>query len=176
MATELTIKARPSNLPGGKKGFILWAKKAMPDLHRAIQSHAPQALSGLGDDTDFATPFMSIPISMTSDYGSTGASGPPSVSAATTTAATAPADSGWISTIKNIANAVIPIYQQKKVVDLQLDRAKAGLPPLDVKNLSAIGDSAAYKVGVDSSTQNTLLIVAGIAVAGLIGWTLLRRK
>ena len=69
-------------------------------------------------------------------------------------------------TLKNLAAGFLPLYQQKKLLDIQLERAKNGLPPLDTSAYES--GSGGVQVGVNRSTQNTLLMLAGIAAGGFL--------
>lgn len=88
--------------------------------------------------------------------------------------------SGWAdslaSTVTNVANAVLPVYTQKKLLDIQIQRAKAGQAPLDTSAYNSVQDSAAMRVGLASDTRNTLFILGGLAVAALLVFKLLGRR
>jgi hypothetical protein len=138
-----------SNLPRGVPGFVKWARATHPDVYRAVGARlAMSNLRGLGITAPTADPV-----------------------------ATAAANPSWgqtiLSTFKELATVALPIYQQNKMFDLQLKRAQQGLAPLDT---AAIQDSSALRVGVDSATRNTGLMIAGAAVLGLLGFALLRRR
>lgn len=151
-----TIRARNSNLPGGKLGFMMWTRKYMPEVYTKIISTVRDEstdIAGMGD-VDAITPAV-----------------PPAVAATST----APASSSWAETIKNITLPLLGIYQQKKILDLQLDRAKAGLSPLDIANVEQYTASNAVRVGITSDTQRTLLIGAGVLVGGLLLFKVLGR-
>lgn len=76
------------------------------------------------------------------------------------------------NTVKTLASSILPVIGQQKILDIQLQRAKAGLPPLDT---SALNDAAGLHVGLTSSTQKTFLMIAGIGAAALIGMSLLKK-
>jgi hypothetical protein len=146
----MKIKARESDLPPGREGFLTWLYNSFPAAYSALEARAPQVLStgpiGFGD----ADPTV-----------------PGGAQAA---ASTTPA---WIQTVQNIALPLMQIYQQKKVIDLQLKRAQAGKRPLDIADY--MGD-ASIRTGLDSSTQKTLLIAVGIIGAFIVLPKLLRAR
>jgi hypothetical protein len=79
----------------------------------------------------------------------------------------------WLDTIKNVALTVLQTAQQKKVLDLQLARAKAGQPPLDIQDY--MGD-ASIRGGLDNSTQRMVFITVGALVGGLLLFKVLGRR
>lgn len=84
---------------------------------------------------------------------------------------TTTANNNIANTLAAAASAFLPLYQQKQLLDVQIARAKAGLPPLDTSRY--IDANAGLNVGLNPGTQNTLLMVAGIAAAAFIGFKLL---
>lgn len=89
------------------------------------------------------------------------------------TVPTSPTNSdNWASQLATALPALASAYNQQRVISLQIDRAKQGLQPLPIDQYT--GD-ASFKAGVDTSTQKTLLMVAGIIGAALILPALLRR-
>lgn len=79
--------------------------------------------------------------------------------AITEPSATAPA-SDWASYLMQAAQIYTTYDLQNKMLDVNLARAQAGQPPLD---LSQYG--VGVNVGVSASTQQTIMIVAGILAA-----------
>lgn len=73
----------------------------------------------------------------------------------------------WIGAMERILPAIIATDAQRRILGVQLERARAGLPPLDVS-----GYGAAVQVGLDPATRNMLLI-GGAALAAFL---LLRRS
>jgi len=138
-----------SSLPRGVPGLVRWIKVAHPAIYRGLSArlaHAP--LHGLGI-TD------------------------PNATAVTVADSAKPGVAQTIlSTVKDLISVGLPLYQQQRLFDLQVKRAQAGLAPLDT---SAISEASALKVGVDSGTRNTGLIIAGLGAAALLGFALLRR-
>lgn len=70
------------------------------------------------------------------------------------------------STLKELVAVAAPVYQQKKIFDMQIKRAEAGQQLLDT---SAISDISSVKVGIDSSTRNTALWLAGGLALAFVG-------
>lgn len=150
-----------ANLPPGVPGLVRWIKAAHPTIYRSLGARLavarPVRLAGLG----LASPsddLSEVKVNVTKIADSA----PAGSSIANTI----------LSTVKDLVTVGLPLYQQQKVFDLQLSRAKAGLAPLDTQALS---DASALRVGVDSGTRNTGLMIAGILAVGGIAWALLRR-
>lgn len=63
---------------------------------------------------------------------------------------------------------LVPVYlateQQKQLNDINLQRAKAGLSPLDASDASTIST----QVGLSPKTQQTILLGTGIVAAALV--------
>lgn len=70
----------------------------------------------------------------------------------------------WGAALINLVTPVVSIYQQKKLVDVNAQRAAQGLPPLDA---AQAGMAAQAQVGLDKSTRN--LVVGGISAFVLVG-------
>lgn len=135
--------------PNGMRGFFAWMAVRNPRLYKvglpAVKSRS--ALSGLGI---------------------TG----PSAVAATVVSETGPVAPSLADKIKDILLGVSQAYltseqmkAQKKVLDAQLARAQAGLPPLDI-DMSKYGMGPSATVGISQGTQSFLLW--GLAAAGAI--------
>lgn len=70
------------------------------------------------------------------------------------------------TTVKDVAPAVAQVYTQKKVIDAQLARAKAGLPPLETTQISPTvkveaalspeSEAAAKQIAIDATRQGVL--------------------
>lgn len=124
-----------SNLPPGVPGLVRWIKMSHPGIYMELGRRLQSAveLSGLG----LSSPKMD-PVAA--------AVAQPSLWANIT------------STVKDIVGVALPLYQQKKLFDLQVKRAENGQQPLDP---GAISDISSVKLGVDASTRNTALMIAG---------------
>ena len=90
--------------------------------------------------------------------------------------ATAPAEVPWytalVNSVATLGGTYLTLKQQNDFAKIQTQRAQQGLPPL------AIGDYAAQlQVGLGSSTQNTLIMIAagGIGAYLLLGLMKKRR-
>ena len=65
----------------------------------------------------------------------------------------------WIDTLQKLVPALTMTVQQVQLMQLNIERAKNGLPPLDIASYSGIG----VNVGLSPETKN-LLIYGGIAL------------
>lgn len=82
------------------------------------------------------------------------------------------ADEPWWETWSRIASSVVMANQQRQLMQINVDRAKRGEPPLDIAQYTGVG----VQVGVSQNTQQ-FLTYAGIAVLGfLLINTLARRR
>jgi hypothetical protein len=68
----------------------------------------------------------------------------------------------WIDTLTKLASAVVLTAQQAQLIQLNIERAKAGLPPVDIAQYSGIG----VNFSLSSETKN-LLIYGGIALVAV---------
>lgn len=135
----------PGN-PRGVRGFFAWLGTVQPQIARAalIKLSRPAVLGDLG---------ITAPTEVT--------------------ASQAPVAQSTADKIKDIVLGVSQAYlsyeqmrAQKKVLDAQLSRAQAGLPPLDL-NMEQYGlTGPQVQVGL-SSTTRTLLIAGGVGL-GLV--------
>jgi len=67
----------------------------------------------------------------------------------------------WIDTLSRILPSILASVQQKQLLDVQIERARAGLPPLDVSQYTP-----GVSVGLSQSTKD-LLMYGGIAALGV---------
>lgn len=67
----------------------------------------------------------------------------------------------WIDTLARILPSVLASVQQKQLLDVQIERARAGLPPLDVSQYTP-----GVSVGLSQSTKE-LIMYGGIAALGI---------
>lgn len=72
----------------------------------------------------------------------------------------------WAQTLTRSLPAIAATYQQKQLLDVQAQRAKAGLPPLDMSQYST-----GVNVGLSPATTNMLLL----GVAAIVGVVLLTK-
>jgi hypothetical protein len=68
-----------------------------------------------------------------------------------------------LQTVTQAATAYLTLDQQKELLRIQNERARQGLPPLDVSQYTP-----GVSVGVEASTRNTALLVVGLLVGGMI--------
>jgi hypothetical protein len=81
-------------------------------------------------------------------------------------------DEPWWETWSRIASSVVMANQQRQLMQINVDRAKRGEPPLDIAQYTGVG----VQVGVSQNTQQ-FLTYAGLAVLGfLLINTLARRR
>lgn len=139
----IKIRARVSNLPRGREGFLRWLEKFAPRLAEKVAVEQP----GLYD----------LNATLDAHLGEVAA-----------TSANTP---NWTDTIKNVLSGALQVYQQKKIVDMQLDRAKKGLSPLDV---DLYADASSVKVGIDPQTQKSIFTLFGIGAAIVVGIVVLK--
>lgn len=130
----------------GQRGFLMWLQRYQPYMYREVMRKLPKAVK----------------------MGSLGADA--------TIASTTGASPGWMDTVKNIITAAGQAWMTKEQVDaqqkllkMQLDRARAGLSPLDL-DPSAYGlPGANVSVGLSSDVKQMLMIgAAGIAAIFLL--------
>jgi len=69
----------------------------------------------------------------------------------------------WIDTLTKLVPALTMTVQQVQLMQLNIERARNGLPPIDIASYSGIG----VNVGLSASTKN-LLIYGGIALVAVL--------
>ena len=72
--------------------------------------------------------------------------------------------------VTQIANAVLPFLQlnaQRKLLNAQVSRAKAGLPPLDVSNMQLPASRVEFDAGNNISRFAKYGAIAGLGLLGL---------
>lgn len=141
---KIPNKVKSARYSRGIPGFLQWVKAKHPAIWHAAK-YSPE-LSGLGAATDMAI-------------------------AATGGTAQQPGTFSKIMTgISDAASKLLPLVQQQQEFQAQLKRAKAGQAPLDLDTYTG---NTGYRVGMTTDTSKTLLMVAGIGAAALLGWKLL---
>lgn len=73
----------------------------------------------------------------------------------------APGES-WTDTLQRLLPILATTYQQKQLLDVQVERARNGQPPLDA-SMYAPG----VQVGLSSDTTRTLMLLGGAALGVL---------
>lgn len=68
-----------------------------------------------------------------------------------------------LQTAVQVATTYLTLDQQRELLRIQNERARQGLPPLDVSQYTP-----GVSVGVESSTRNTVLWVVAIIVGGAV--------
>jgi hypothetical protein len=75
----------------------------------------------------------------------------------------------WIDSLAAAVSTVAATYQQKQLLDVQIQRARQGLPPLDVSAYAP-----GVRVGLSEDTQR-MLVIGGVAALVLLAWSVSRR-
>lgn len=78
----------------------------------------------------------------------------------------------WFDSLTRLLPSLAATYQQKQLLDVQVERARQGLPPL---NTSQYSSNFGVNVGVSPDTQK-LLIYAGLGLAALFVFSTLSKK
>jgi hypothetical protein len=68
----------------------------------------------------------------------------------------------WVDALAKVLPVLATTYQQRQLLEVQLQRARSGLPPLDVSQYSP-----GVQVGLTSDTR-LLLIIGGAALAAVL--------
>lgn len=141
----------------GKRGFLLWVKHNQPGLYEKARGKLPSAngMSAFGAAADPAA-----------------------------VATPAAASDGWADSIKNVLTSVAQVYltkeqakAQNKILDLQLARAQAGQPPLDIDPVRFGVAAPQVNVGVEAATKKMLIVGAGaLAVVYVLAQLLKGRR
>lgn len=87
-----------------------------------------------------------------------------------TTATTQPAPT-WAQALPSLATALVQARYQDKVLRTNLEREKAGLPPLDIEQYQP-----GVKVGLDPNTRKMLLGAGLLVVLAIIGAAAMRSR
>lgn len=75
----------------------------------------------------------------------------------------------WIDTATKLMTTLIMTDQQRRLMSVNLDRARKGLPPID---------AASYGMGVNvglSPATRQLVVIGGLVLAGLLVMNLVRK-
>lgn len=149
MAKKIVLKAKAGAAPGFP-GFIAWLADVHPKLYAQVAAAKPNTVNMLEA--------RHVSGSVLGDI----AESPPK-----------PALQQLVDTVVNAGAAILPLVQQQKILKLQLQRAKAGLPPLDVGDY--VDPNAGLNVGVNPGTQRLLFWLGGGALAAFVVSRILRR-
>lgn len=87
---------------------------------------------------------------------------------------TAQQDTGeaWYDALARLLPVLAATYQQKQLLAVQVERARAGLPPLAVEQYAP---GANVNVGLSPDLQR-LLIIGGAVALGLLAYGAIRRR
>jgi hypothetical protein len=150
MSKKVILRPKAGATPG-LPGFVGWLAAVHPKLYSMVQASAPNQVSAI------------------ENMRSPGAQLSGDVPAPTAPSISGTALQQFVSTVTQAGAAILPLVQQQKILNLQLQRAKQGLPPLDVG--AYIDPNQGLNVGLNPATQRTLLWLGG----GLFGaWVLTR--
>lgn len=146
-----------SSGPKGVPGLVRWVRRTYPNIYQGLAVSLSTHPGLQGAVSELGTPMTalsldSIPVKA-ADSGGAGIA------------------STILNTVSELAKVALPLYQQQKLFDMQVKRAAAGQPML---NTDQLANMSSVKVGVDESTRNTGLMIAGAAVLGLLAFKLLR--
>lgn len=72
----------------------------------------------------------------------------------------------------SIVSSLLTLYQQKQLMDINAERAKQGLPPINAADAGMQAQVGA-QVGLDAATRN--VVIAAIAAATLVGLAMVLR-
>jgi hypothetical protein len=78
----------------------------------------------------------------------------------------------WISTLARIGSAIVMTQQQRDLMEIQMQRARAGLPPLDMAAYSGLGVS----LGVSAATKQMILVGIGMLAAVWLGTSVFKHR
>ena len=62
----------------------------------------------------------------------------------------------WVDTLQKILTGLVMTEQQRQLMQLNIERAKQGLPPIDINAYSGVG----VNVGLSQGTQQLVLYLA----------------
>lgn len=77
----------------------------------------------------------------------------------------------WIDTAEKILTSLVMTNQQRQLMQLNIERAKQGLPPIDINRYSGVG----VNVGLSQGTEKLVLYLALGAGAFLLINSLMKR-
>jgi len=74
----------------------------------------------------------------------------------------------WYETLVRLLPAIAATDQQRRLLNMQADRARAGLPPMDTSQYGL-----GVRVGLSEDSKQ-LLIYGGLALAALVGFGIIK--
>ena len=154
MAT-VTLKAKEGAAPGFR-GFLGWLAAVHPRIYNAVAVSTPEIVAAIENDNSPGSRLGNLSPAPTVNTGSgefvSGSAVVPGTGAASSM-------QSLITTITQAGAAYLSLDQQKRVLAIQLDRARRGLPPLDVG--AYMDPNQGVNVGINQGTQRTLLYLVG---------------
>lgn len=78
-----------------------------------------------------------------------------------------PGSPDWMNTVSSTIKDIVTQYNQQKILDANIERARQGLPPINTASIAPT-----YNVGLSPETQQ-LLMFGGIALLAIL---LLKRR
>ena len=168
-ATKVTLKAKEGAAPGWP-GFLAWLAAVHPNVYSAVEVAQPDIVDAI--ETAKVSPgarlnglnFASNP-EWAWNLGSVASPVPAGPVDASPGSVIVPGTGvsnsiqSLIQTVTQAGAAYLSLDQQKRVLKMQLDRARQGLPPLDVG--AYLDPNQGLNVGLNTGTQRTLLYVVG---------------
>lgn len=174
----------------GWPGFFSWLSQWHPDFYNYLAVSLPNVaantniqapaaqLGSLGDPASYVQGLGDTTINWLTTPADKIFSMAPPQAATDGVTNSAPQDTtstGYsvINTIQSAVSSFLPLVTQQKLLNLQVDRAAKGLPPLDLSKYES--STQGLNVGINPATQQMLLILGGLAVAAFVVPKLLRR-
>lgn len=77
----------------------------------------------------------------------------------------------WMDSLARLLPILATTYQQKQLLEVQMQRARQGQPPLDVSMYAP-----SVRVGLSEDTKNMLLIGGAVVAAIVVAMMLNKRK
>ncbi len=147
--SKVKVRVKEGAKPGWG-GFFGWLAKVHPQVYNDVRVRQADVVSAI--EGDHATGSV---------MGEIAATSPTTMQ-------------NVINTITAAGAAILPLVQQQKILKIQLERAKAGLAPLDAD--AYVGQNTGLNVGLNAGTQKTLLYLGGGLVGALVLMRLLKRR
>ena len=113
--------------------FSAWVKRVYPEVWKAARENP-----GLGFSDSFVGPVMPPSVAVKRGYMTQG---------------TTPGNKSWADKLLDVGKTVLQFDMQRKLLDLQYQRAKRGQPPLDP---SYVTPAVRAQVGVDPALYQQL--------------------
>ncbi len=74
----------------------------------------------------------------------------------------------WLQQGVQAIGAVLQIRNQQQLADENLRRVRQGLQPIDIADVPGLIPTAEARVGIDDSTQRTILLVAALGLGAYL--------